>query len=100
MRGDDLADGICVDETGEEDEGDEVVVEDFGVEIEVGEDQSPGCEEWEETDEGIAGLVPLGAAGFNYVLSPKSNANLLAFVSWPMAWLEGNYRARHTIVLY
>jgi hypothetical protein len=36
VSGDDLADRIGVYETGEENKGDQMVVEDFGVEVQVG----------------------------------------------------------------
>lgn len=49
MSGDDLADGVGVYETDVEDEGDEMVVEDYGVEVEVDWDEGPDGEEREET---------------------------------------------------
>ena len=42
MRGDDLSHRISINETGEEHEGHEVVVENLGVEVEVGRDEGPG----------------------------------------------------------
>lgn len=68
MRSDHLADGVCIYETSEEYEGDEVVVEDLGVEPEVGRDQSPGEEEGDEAEERTAGFVAAGVADFDDVL--------------------------------
>ena len=45
MGDDDLADGVGVDEADVEDEGDEVVVQDDGLEVEVGGDKDPCHEE-------------------------------------------------------
>ena len=42
MRGDNGADGVGVDEADEEYEGDEMVVEDHWLEVEVEGDESPG----------------------------------------------------------
>lgn len=64
---DDAADGVSVYEAGVEDEGDEVVVEDFGLEVEVGGDEDPGGGEGEEAEEGDAGTLATGAAGFHHV---------------------------------
>lgn len=44
-------------------------MEDFGVQVEVGWDQSPGYNEGDKSKEGTAGFVASGAAGFDYVLS-------------------------------
>jgi len=44
-----------------------MVVEDFGVQVEVGWDQSPGDEEGDKTEEGTARLVAAGTARADYV---------------------------------
>lgn len=67
VRCDHLPDGVGVDETAEEDEGHEVVVEDGGVEEEVERDERPGDEEGEEAEEGAAGFVATRAAGLDYI---------------------------------
>lgn len=58
MRDDDLADGVGVYEADEEDEGDEVVVQDDGLEEQVDGDDEPGDEVRDEAEEG--GLVGIG----------------------------------------
>lgn len=68
MRSDHLANGVRIYETSEEYEGDEVVVEDLGVEPEVGWDQSPGEEEGDEAEERTAGFIATAAADFDNVL--------------------------------
>ena len=78
MRGYHLSNRVGVDETGEEDEGDKMVVEDFGVEVEVGWDECPGYEEGDETEEGAARLVASRSAGFDDVQGSENQ--LLALV--------------------
>jgi hypothetical protein len=63
MGGDHLAYAVGVDNTGKEREGDEMVVEDSGLEPEVGDDEGPDAEEGDETEHGAAGAVAVGAAG-------------------------------------
>jgi len=63
MCSDHLPNRICVDQTSEENEGYEVVVQDFGVEVEVSWDKGPGYEEGDEAEECTAGLVASGTAG-------------------------------------
>jgi hypothetical protein len=67
MRGDHLSHRISINETGEEHEGHEVVVEDLGVEVEVGRDEGPGKEEGKKTDESVAGFVAFCATRFDYI---------------------------------
>jgi hypothetical protein len=54
--GDHLAYAVCVDQADVESEGDQVVVEDAGLEREVGCDEGPGGEEWDEAEEGGVGV--------------------------------------------
>lgn len=58
MRDDDLADGVGVDEADEEDEGDEVVVQDDGLQEQVDGHDEPGDEVRDEAEE--RGLVGVG----------------------------------------
>ena len=67
MGSDHLANGIGVYETGEEDEGDKVIVQYFRIEVKVGNDESPGREEGEETEKSAAGLVAAGATYRDYI---------------------------------
>jgi len=67
MRGDHLANRVSIDETAEEDEGHQMVVENLRVEVEIGRDEGPSNEEGDQADERIAGFVALGAAGSDYV---------------------------------
>jgi len=61
MADDDLSNGVGVGETGVEDEGDEVGMEDGGVQEEVDGDEGPGEGEGEEAEQGDGG--GLGAEG-------------------------------------
>ena len=47
MGDDHLADGVGVDEADVEDKGDEVVVQDDGLEVEISGNEGPGCEVWD-----------------------------------------------------
>lgn len=67
MRCDHLPDRVSVDEASEEDEGHEMVVEDFGVEPEVGWDQGPCDKKGDQAEEGAAGFVAALAADLNHV---------------------------------
>ena len=67
MCGNDLSNRISVDETGEEYERNEMIVEDLGIEVEICWDQSPCNEERDEAKEGPAGSVSSFAAGFDDV---------------------------------
>jgi hypothetical protein len=58
VRDDDLADGVGVDEADEEDEGDEVVVQDDGLQVQVDGDDEPGDEARDEAEQ--RGLVGVG----------------------------------------
>jgi hypothetical protein len=69
---DDLPDGVGVDETAEEDKRHQVIVQDFGIEVKVKWNQCPGDKEWNETNERIAGLVALGAAGSYHIQGPAN----------------------------
>jgi hypothetical protein len=69
MCGDDLPNRICIYQACKEDKGNEMVVEDFGVEGEVYGDKCPGHEEGDETEESTARLVTTGSADFDDILS-------------------------------
>jgi len=68
MRDNDAAHTVGVDEAGVEDKGDEVVVQDDGLEIEVCGNEKPGGGEGEKSEEGDAGALATGAAGFHDVM--------------------------------
>jgi hypothetical protein len=67
MCGDDLSDGIGIDEAAEENKRHEMVVQDFRIEVEVGRNESPGNGERDKANECIAGFITFGTAGFDYV---------------------------------
>lgn len=69
MCGDDLPNRICIYQACKEDKGNEMVVEDFGVEGEVYGDKRPGHEEGDETEESTARPVTTGSADFDDILS-------------------------------
>lgn len=79
MGDDDLADGVGVDEADIEDKGDEVVVQDDRLEVEIEGDEDPGHEIRYEAVEGfVSGLGALSAdiqdvesAGTKYIVSFK-----------------------------
>lgn len=56
MSCDHLAHAVGVDEAHVEDKGDEVLVEDYWLEMEVHGDEDPGCEDGEEPVEGLDGV--------------------------------------------
>ena len=74
MRSDHLSDGVCVDQTSEEDEGNEMIVQNFWVEPEVCWNQSPGHEEGHEAEESAAGFVASSSADFDDIQGPVSLA--------------------------
>lgn len=57
-----MTDAVGVDEPDIEDEGDEVVVEDHGLESEIRGDEDPGCEDGQEPVEGLDGVLASFAA--------------------------------------
>lgn len=67
MGDDDLTDGVGVDKTDVEDKGDEVVVQDYGLQVEVDGDEGPGDEVREETVEWGDGVLGGLAAGLHHV---------------------------------
>ena len=67
MCDDHLADRVGVYESHKDDEGDKVGVQDLGVQREVGGDDAPAGEEWEEAEEGFVGVFSPGTAGFEDV---------------------------------
>lgn len=64
---DHFTDRVCVDEASIEDEGDEMLVEDDGLEVQVGGDEDPGREERDKTVEGGHWRLVLQTALSQYV---------------------------------
>ena len=69
MRGDDLAHAVSVDQADVEDEWDQVVVENVWMKHEIGHDDSPGCEEWEQAKQSHPGLFTSISASLHDVAS-------------------------------
>lgn len=67
VRDDHAADGEGVDESGVEDEGHEMLVQNLRLQVEVGGDHNPGGGEGEETEKRDAGALAAGATGFHNV---------------------------------
>lgn len=63
MRRDHAADRVGVDEADENGEGNEVVVEDKGLQLQVGEHEEPDSKDGAEAEEGAARVLTAGAAG-------------------------------------
>lgn len=68
MCGDHLSDGVCVDQADIKDEGDDVAVQDDGVEGEVERDERPCDGEGDQAEKGDACLFASFAAGGEGVL--------------------------------
>jgi hypothetical protein len=71
-----LSNRVCIDQTREKDERNQMVVEDFGVEEEVCGNQGPGYEEGNETKKSAPGFVPSLAADFDHI---EGAIRMLAF---------------------
>lgn len=67
VRRDHLSNRVGVHEADEEDEGHEVRVKDLRVQGEVGDNESPGADEWAQAEEGVVRGVAAGASGFEDV---------------------------------
>jgi hypothetical protein len=113
MCGDDLSHGICVHQACEEDKGNEMVVQNLRVEVEVSWNQSPGHEEWDEAKESATRLVTAISADFDdiegafqcqlayisYVADSrldriqhqnKSTLDHIPLVKWKVVYILGN----------
>lgn len=64
---DDLTYGIGVDQAAEEGEGDQMVVQDVGLQEQVGADQRPGDEEGRQADKSVTATVAARTAGLDHV---------------------------------
>lgn len=67
MRRYNLSDRVCIDQTAEENERHEMVVQDFRVEVEVDWNKGPGDKEWDKSHERKAGFVASGATSSDYI---------------------------------
>ena len=67
MGRDHLADAVSVDDTCEQNKGNQVAVQNVRLQPQVGYHERPGGEEGEQTDEGVARAVATGAAGADHV---------------------------------
>lgn len=67
VSGNHLANAVGVDNAGEENEGHEMVVKNVGLQRKVEHHESPGNEEWGETDESITATVAASTARFDDV---------------------------------
>jgi len=67
MLGDDLADRVRADESNVEDKRDEVVVQDYWLQVEIKRNESPGGEIGEEAVERGDGVEVFGAAVLHHV---------------------------------
>lgn len=68
MRGNNLANRVGVDQSGEEDERDKMLVQNDGLQVEVCWNQRPGYEERDEAEQGNSRLLTALVADFDYVL--------------------------------
>lgn len=82
-----MSDRVCVDQTSEEDKWYEMVVENFGIEVEVGGDQSPSHEEWYEAEEGTTGTITSRATSFDDV---ERSAELAFTIQYTKKYLRLN----------
>ena len=78
VREDDLRDRLRVEQADEENEGDEVVVQDRRLQVEVGGYQGPGVEEGEVAEEGAVRVLGARAACFYHVLGAGSSSAVLS----------------------
>ena len=68
MSHNDAANRIGVEETGEEHERNQVVVEDIRLQKEISRDQSPRSSEGKEAQKCNSGSLPTGVASLNHVI--------------------------------
>lgn len=57
MGGDDLADGVGVEETDVEDEGDEMLLQDYGLLVEIEGYEDPSCEKGFQSEKRRDGIL-------------------------------------------
>lgn len=67
VGGDHLADAVGVDEAGEQGKGYEVVVQDVGLQVQIGNDEGPDAEEGDQAEQRVAGALTAGAARAQHV---------------------------------
>lgn len=78
MGGDHLTDTVGVYKAGEEDEWHEVLVQDHGVECQIGGDERPGYEEGDKAEEGDARFLAASPADFDDVKGTVSVISMFA----------------------
>ena len=76
MCSDHLANRVGVHKTSEKHERYEMVVENFGVEVQVEWDKSPGNEEWDESDKGVSRFVASSTTCLDNVLGTGRSASV------------------------
>lgn len=67
MSSDHLTNRVCIDQTGKEYEWNEMLMKDFGLQVQVGRDKRPGDEERDKAEESNARLIATLATGFDDV---------------------------------
>lgn len=68
MRSDHLANGVGVDQSGKEDEGNKMLIQNDRLQVEIRRDKSPGHEERYQSKEGDSRLLSALVTDFDHVL--------------------------------